>query len=270
MDPQDHLALAISSPGEDESWLKPGWLAGSEITPESRSTLVDWLVQVSSYLSLSDVTLHLAVSHLDLVLASVQVEVEEVQLLALACLLVAAKWVEDSVPGPGLLLPLTGGLGTKQDLARLEREVLVSLDWKLTRTTPVVFLHYYQEILGKGRKVVFRLARAVLDLCLSQTWYGTVQPSLLASTALLTASYLLGKGWPDDLAQTTCHHPRLLLPHLARVLASLQGELGEGARDKHDKALAKVGQLGQETATVIVNKVQGEFARIHKDSRGFG
>ena len=60
--------------------------------------------------------------------------------------------------------------------------------------TFAVFLHYYSQIAGKGMKTVFKLARAILDLCLIETWYGTVQPSHLASSALLAASHVLGKG----------------------------------------------------------------------------
>jgi len=270
MDPQEHLAIVRTSPKDDKSWLKPGWLNGSEVDSEARSTLVDWLIQVSDYMSLSEVTLHLAVSHLDIILSKIIVEVEEVQQMALACLLVAAKYVEDFFPSPSLLSSLMGGLGSTQDLLRLEREVLLSLNWRLGRTTPVVFLHYYQEVAKTTKKPVFRLARAVLDLCLSEAWYGTVQPSLLASTALLAASYLLGKGWSDDLEETTNHHPRQLIPMLGKVLESLVVEGKESAREKHAKALSKAGQLGSETVGVILNKVQGEFARIHKDSRGFG
>ena len=42
------------------------------------------------------------------------------------------------------------------------------LNWKLRKTTAVVFLHYYSEIIGRTGKVVFKLARAILDLCLQQ------------------------------------------------------------------------------------------------------
>ena len=124
--------------------------------------------QVQQYLSLSDQTLHLAVANFDLVLYQVDFEVEEVQLLGLVSLLLAAKVEEDVPPGPDLLLPLTGGVFTKADLARVEKEAVKTLNWKLRKTTAVVFLHYYSEIIGRSGRVVFKLARAILDLCLEQ------------------------------------------------------------------------------------------------------
>jgi len=272
MDPKEHLALAKVIPGEDKSWLNPGWLRGSEISASARASVVDWLLQVQQYLSLSDVTVHLAVANFDQVISLVDFGTDEVQLLGLACLQLAAKVEEDCAPAPSLLLPLTGGVYTKQDLARVEVEVLQALNWRLRKTTSAVFLHYYSEIVGKGRKVVFKLARAILDLSLNETWYGTVQPSHLASTALLAASYLLGKGWPEDLATTTGHCPTQLLGKLVTVLNMVHGgHVGEGVKEKHDKALAKVKALGEESVNGIVKNVQEELARIDVDSvEGFG
>merc|ERR1719410_2691052 len=135
MDPWDKLENAKTLPEEDESWLTRGWLQGSSITEEIRSTIVDWLIQVQQYLSLSDVTLHLAAVNFDLVLSSV-----EVQLLGLVCLSLAAKVEEDCPPSPDLLLPLTGGVYTKADLARVEKEALAAVKWRLRRTAPAVFL----------------------------------------------------------------------------------------------------------------------------------
>eukprot|EP00092_Neocalanus_flemingeri_P004355 GFUD01004684.1.p1 GENE.GFUD01004684.1~~GFUD01004684.1.p1 ORF type:complete len:279 (-),score=56.72 GFUD01004684.1:673-1509(-) len=267
MDPQDHLALAKAIPGEDKSWLIPGWVRGNEICVSARAPVVDWLIQVQQYLSLSDITLHLAVANFDLVLSRVDFEKEEVQLLGLACLQLAAKVEEDCPPSPSLLLPLTGGVYTKQDLARVELEAIRALDWRVRKTTSAVFLHYYSEIAGKGKKVVFKLARAILDLCLTETWYGTVQPSHLASTVLLAASYLLGKGWPQDLATITGHCPTQLLGKLVAVLNMVHvGQEGEGVKEKHDKALAKVKALGEESVNGIVKNVQEDLARIEVDS----
>ena len=92
------------------------WLHGASVTASQRAGLVDWLVeglftitmyfliilqllgfthmcvsQVSSYLNLSDITLHLAVSLFDRTLAAVEVEEEQLQITAITCLHLAAK-----------------------------------------------------------------------------------------------------------------------------------------------------------------------------------
>jgi hypothetical protein len=116
----------------------------------TRSSVVDWLVQVQKYLSLSDTTLHLAVANFDLVISLLDWDTDEIQLLGLTCLQLAAKVEEDCAPSPSLLLPLAGGVYSKQDLARVELEAIRALDWRLRKTTSAVFLHYYSEIVGKG------------------------------------------------------------------------------------------------------------------------
>ena len=50
-----------------------------------------YVSQVSSYLNLSDITLHLAVSLFDRTLAVVEVEEEQLQITAITCLHLAAK-----------------------------------------------------------------------------------------------------------------------------------------------------------------------------------
>jgi len=265
MDAWENLKMARSLPGEDESWLSRGWLAGSIVTPDTRATLVDWLLQCGQYLSLSDVSLHLAVANFDLVLSEVQVEEEEVQLLALTCLHLAAKVEEDCPPAPELLLPLTGGAYTKADLARLEREAISALKWGLRRTTAVVFLHYYTEILGRGGRAVLRCARAILDLCLHQTWYGTVQPGHLATTALLAASYLEGGGWSEEMVRMTGQCPSQLMGSLATVLNMVTGpeaSIPDGVRAKHEKAVSRIEALGADRVRVIVKNVQEEVQRV--------
>jgi len=267
MDSWDHLQLARTIPGEDESWLTRGWLLGSSVTEEIRATIIDWLIQVQQYLSLSDVTLHLAVANFDLVLSSVEVEDDEVQLVGLVCLSLAAKVEEDCPPSPDLMLPLTGDVYTKADLSRMEKEAISALKWKLKRTTSVVFLHYYSEIIGKTGKSVFKLARAILDLCLEQTWYGTVPPSHLASTVLLAASYLEGKGWPQNVAKMTGHSPSQLMASLVIVLNMVTGEdIREGILEKHSRAMAKIRALGADSVRVIVKNVQEEEVASVPDS----
>jgi len=256
MDPQDHVNLAMTIPGEDESWLNSDWLKGSEISPNVRSSVVNWLIQVSNYLQLSDISLHLGVSYLDLVIEKVSVELEEVQMMGLVCLGVAAKTLEDSAPSLRSMLPLIGDLASMSDLVRLEKEMLVVLEWKLTRTTPAVFLHYFSQLWpNKGR--LFRVARAVLDYCLTQSWYGTVKPSILASTVLLTSNCLLGISWSDDLFQITQNHSKQLLPLTRKVLGLVKaGNIGDGVEEKHVKTLSKLGAVGQEKVDIVIKDLE--------------
>lgn len=238
-----------------------GWLNGSSVTQQSRATIVDWLIQVQQYLSLSDVTLHLGVANFDLVVNHVEVDEDEVQLVGLVCLNLAAKVEEDCPPSPELLLPLTGDIYDKTDLARIEKEAISALKWNLRRTTAVVFLHYYSEIVGRSGRSMFKMARAILDLCLGQTWYGTVVPSHLASTVLLAASYLEGAGWPQDMVKMTGHTADQLMASLVTVLNMVTSEeMGEGVTEKHSKAICKIQALGADSVRVMAKNVEQKIS----------
>jgi len=252
----EQLELALIVPGEDKEWLQPNWLHGASVRAGSRAGILDWLVEVSTYLCLSDMTLHLAVSQFDLVLAQVEVESQDLQVLGLACLGLAAKVEEDFVPSPELMLPLAGGLYTKSDLARMERHVMCSLQFRLRRTTAATFLHYYTQLLPKETRAVGRLARALLDVSLLAPWHGQVRPSHLAAAVLSLANCLLQVplDLPLSLAASLLQVPTLLSKdlHLCKVLPScttllhrlltlLQGRgQMQGVEGKHAKVLGKL------------------------------
>ena len=79
---------------------------------------------------------------MDLALYTVDWDPEEVQLLALASLQLAAKMEEDTPPGPALFLPLAGDIYTKEDLARIEMELLQVGNFPLPFSIPVIMPFY--------------------------------------------------------------------------------------------------------------------------------
>lgn len=268
MDPQEQLALAKAQPAEDTAWVSPFWLVGSQIGHLDRANLVEWMAEVQDYLDLSDMTLHLGVANLDRVLAQIDFDADEFQLLGLASLLVAAKTEEDIVPSMENLLKMAGGVFSRKDLARVEREVLMTLNFRIRKNTAAVWLHLYKENIPSGRKLVFRLAKAILDLSLTQEWHGTVTPSKMASCCLMAASCLLGKGWPDDLAKVTGYPTGQLTYFMTACLRVVEDPtLCEGVREKHSKILAKVERkVRPEAVETVVRTYIAVHVRVHRDS----
>jgi len=275
MDPAELLSLAKAQPDQDQAWVRPCWLRGCRVSETDRRDLVDWLVQVQDYLDLSDVTLHLAVANVDRVLDRIDFDPDEFQLLGLASLLVAAKLEEDQGVTCGLdgLLALVDNVHGRADLARVELELLRGLDWRPRRTTAAVFLHLYQENWegGKGRKRVFRLARALLDICLTKEWQGTLSPSLLASSCLLASCWLLGPAGPDwspDLSSLTGYSAGQLTSPLLACLTALLAMAGEGGvREKHARLLDRLGDnIGPEAVGAVIKAVRTAHLRTNRNA----
>jgi len=256
MDVVEQLQLALVVPGQDRCWLEANWLAGSSVAASKRAGLMDWMVEVASYLTISDVTLHLAVSLADRVLAVLELEEGELQLLALACVGLASKVEEDFVPSPALLLPLLGGMFAMKDLARMERTVLNALNFNIRVTPAATFLHYFTQLLPKENRAVGKLARAILDLSLLAPWHGQLQPSHLATAVLTLANSLLqvplalpldhtgGLLYIPALLSKDLHLCNVLPPStslLSRLLTLLETREGMvGVEGKHGKVLARV------------------------------
>jgi len=136
---------------------------------------------------------------------------------------------------------MMGGVFTKADMARTEVGLLKAVDWRLGQTTAVVFLHFYTDLLGRSGRAQCRLARALLDLALTADWYGTEQPSRLASGCLAAAGRLLGKPWTPELADlTACHSLDKLADITRRCEEGLSTAKEDGIAGKHWKALASM------------------------------
>jgi len=243
MEVTEQLQLALLEPGQDQAWLEVNWLQGACVSASQRAGIIDWLVEVSSYLNLSDITLHLAVCLFDRTLAVAELDEKQLQMTAITCLHIASKVEEDFVPAPSLLLPLLGGAEVETELengktekkegalktrmvemARTERMILKALDFRLRASTAATFLHYFTQLLPQEARKVGRLAKAILDLSLLSPWYGQVRPSHLAAAVLTLANCLLQVplALPLNLAASLLQVPTLLSKdlHLCKVLPS--------------------------------------------------
>jgi len=141
----------------------------------------------------------------------------------------------DQSPSAGLVLPLAGDVYTKTDLGNMELELMRALDWDVRQTTAAVFLQFYADLGGKGRKPLFKMAKAVLDLSLYQEWYGCQKPSQLASACLAAACCMLGQSWCEDLTAFTGSTLKEMSKGLQLVLRACTSQQCEGYEEKHGK-----------------------------------
>ncbi|GFR47004.1 hypothetical protein Agub_g8687 [Astrephomene gubernaculifera] len=120
-----------------------------------RPRVVSWLVEVVSALSLSDETLHVAVSLLDRFIALTEAVPPEhvLQLLALACISLAAKHEEVSQvrvdDWVGLAVDQHGNpLYQRADLQRMEWLLLETVEWRIRVPNTLTFLRHCHHALA--------------------------------------------------------------------------------------------------------------------------
>lgn len=64
----------------------------TNITPDMRQILIDWLVDVHLSFELKEQTLHLALSYLNEYAGTTEITKQEYQLVGVACLWIASKY----------------------------------------------------------------------------------------------------------------------------------------------------------------------------------
>lgn len=110
------------------------------LTSQMRSVLVDWLVEVADDFRLHTETLFLAVNYLDRFLSMRKIQREELQLLGIACLYIAAKYEEINPPHVEKFAYVTDNACNAEDIVAVEAEVLCCLHFRLSVPTSKVRL----------------------------------------------------------------------------------------------------------------------------------
>ncbi|XP_053330113.1 cyclin-P [Spea bombifrons] len=172
------------------------------VTPEMRTVLVDWVVQVHEYLALEEETLYLAVYLMNSYLKVHKIQTNKLQLLASSCLYIACKMEEPLIPEPAELCFMMEDAFTKKELLTMEKKVLHRLRFQLQYSQPLHFLRLLAIAANCPEKVLY-IAMYFMELTLLEAEGLTIEAALLASGALrlaLTVSPEPGPPMPDGVS----------------------------------------------------------------------
>ncbi|KAF8410242.1 hypothetical protein HHK36_002766 [Tetracentron sinense] len=176
----------------------------------ARQDAVNWMLKVHAYYHFRPLTAYLSVNYLDRFLSSralPQGNGWSFQLLSVACLSLAAKMEETSVP---LLLDLqvfeSRFLFDPKTVRRMELLILASLKWRMSSVTPYDFVHHFIAKLpcfGSRYALSSRVLACASDLILSTSRaikFLGYRPSTIAAAAVLRAAgecvdYSAGGDW---------------------------------------------------------------------------
>ena len=193
----------------EESWLK------------FRRVLVDWMCEAGDEFQLHISTMHVAVMYLDRMLQSLQIPRHKLQLVAVACILIAAKFeeMEEVVPTISDMNRYAQRAFIPEEIQNTEVVVLNRLDWSLTTFTPLHFSSYFvsegvlfHEDRMKGRELVDKVLKYVkryidffADLCLQDYSFQKHSPSLMAAAIIMASRKALSIRplWRSELAILT-------------------------------------------------------------------
>jgi len=173
--------------------IKADYLAGqTEILPKMRAVLVDWMVGVHLQFHMLQETLFSTVAILDRYLQTeiASVSRKKLQLVGVACMLIAAKYEEIYAPEIKDFVYITDHAYSEREIQKMEVQVLSVLKFDLGRPLPLHFLRRASKA-GGVDSATHTLAKYICELGLGVYSLAHIAPSKLSAAALALAMRLV-------------------------------------------------------------------------------
>ncbi|KAI3465298.1 hypothetical protein Pfo_021961 [Paulownia fortunei] len=117
-----------------------------DVTANMRGILMDWLVEVAEEYKLLSDTLYLTVSYIDRFLSMNVINRQRLQLLGVSSMLIASKYEEISPPHVEDFCYITDNTYAKEEVVKMEADVLKSLKFEMGSPTVKTFLRRFTRI----------------------------------------------------------------------------------------------------------------------------
>jgi len=162
----------------------------SEVTPELRTVLIDWLVTLHLDANCVAETLHLCVKIVDCYLQNDKnFKKDQLQLLGVTAFLIAAKFEEVAPPKLIELVDYADDDFTKKDVISMEVKVLKKINMNLNKVLSIYFTRWLLKYCSL-RKVQYTMAKYFCELALVDYELVSCLPSKLAAAAIFLCLHL--------------------------------------------------------------------------------
>ncbi|KAF7817459.1 putative cyclin-A3-1 [Senna tora] len=176
-----------------------------DVNANMRGVLVDWLVEVAEEYKLVSDTLYLAVAYIDKFLSLSALNRQKLQLLGVSSMLIASKYEEIKPPVVEEFCYITDNTYTKEEVVKMEAEILKSLKFELGRFSRVSQESYETSNLQFEFLSYYLAELSLLD-------YNCVKflPSLVAASVVFLARFMLSPSvhpWNSTLHEHSGYEP---------------------------------------------------------------
>ncbi|KAG8389765.1 hypothetical protein BUALT_Bualt01G0012600 [Buddleja alternifolia] len=185
-----------------------------DINPSMRAILIDWLVEVSEEYRLVPDTLYLAVNYIDRYLSGNVMERQRLQLLGVACMMIASKYEEICAPQVEEFCYITDNTYFKEEVLQMESDVLNYLKFEMTAPTTKCFLRrFVRAAQGVNEAPLLQLeclVNYIAELSLIEYSMLCFAPSLIAASSIFLAKVILvpsKRPWNSTLQHYTLYQP---------------------------------------------------------------
>ena len=187
----------------DNEYLKK---VQTEVKDTSRGFLIEWIIDVHRKFRLMSETLYVTVNIIDRYLAQVPIKKSELHLLGVTALLIATKYEEIYPPELKDLLNISENKFSKDEVLRMENQILTTLDFNFFAPSSLRFLERYRKISNTASDdQIFFFAQYLAEIALLDAFLLKHKPSHLAAAAFLLSAKCIKKinAWNNEMEKCT-------------------------------------------------------------------
>lgn len=166
--------------------------AQETLTWEHRGALLDWLLQIHAMCPFNPESFFICANLLDRFCSENCIAPQRLQLLGLACLLIASKFEEILSVSIARLVEWSDNEYTADEIAKAERYVLEKIQWDLSYSGPMPWLRRASRADGLDPRAR-TIAKYLLEVAVFEPRLISVPPSLVAAAAFYLARLTLGE-----------------------------------------------------------------------------
>eukprot|EP00026_Physarum_polycephalum_P008177 Phypoly_transcript_08256.p1 GENE.Phypoly_transcript_08256~~Phypoly_transcript_08256.p1 ORF type:complete len:445 (+),score=82.88 Phypoly_transcript_08256:70-1404(+) len=173
--------------------VRPDYMSDQvDITERMRAILVDWMVEVHVKFKLLTETMFLSVNLVDRFLAIKPITRTKLQLVGITAMLLASKYEEIYSPELRDFIHIADKAYTREEILRMERLMLTTLDFNLSASTPLHFLRRYSKA-SKSDSRTHTLSKYLSELTLTEYNMLKYLPSHIAAASVYIARCMTGR-----------------------------------------------------------------------------
>ncbi|CAN1176081.1 CYCA1-1, partial [Linum perenne] len=222
----------------------------TDIDASMRAILIDWLVEVAEEYELVPDTLYLAVNYIDRYLSGNVINRKRLQLLGVACMMIAAKYEEICAPHAGQFCFITDNTYFKDEVTSLKRSHLsfLHVGFCLLSLCSICrrFVRASQGLDEVPSMQLECLASYIAELSLLEYNMLCHPPSVVAASSIFLAKFIISpsrRPWNSTLQHYTLYQPSDLLnciKDLHHLCCSSNNPTLSAIRDKYSTHKYKI------------------------------
>ena len=201
--PKDYLNIIYYNLlTEEQKGVKPMVLYNymtdqNEINEQMRSILIDWLIDVHHKFQFRDETLFMTVLIIDRFCTIRQISRIKLQLLGVTAMMIACKHEEIELPKIEDFIFITDKAYTKEEIIKLENDILIALNFELMYPSPIKFFEYLSVNFNFDKKAHF-MGKYLMESFLLDIKYVKYKASVIScACAYIVMKFFKIEGYQD-------------------------------------------------------------------------